>query len=127
MAYKIVSVGWSFCEDDVDELNITEHSAVAQYDIIIFRPRFYDFHHDESFSSGERYMSVNRARTILGLFDHWRTELDYALKAGKTVIVQMVPPEEFTIDTGGRSYPRAKHTTIHTETVSTLYRPPQVE
>ena len=101
MTHKIVSIGFDFGLDDVEDVDLTSNVALADADIVFFTPCFDAyFSEDNVFSSGERYMNAESAARLRHSIQHWRTELIHAVNAGKTVICLFESPKQFRVRNG---------------------------
>lgn len=121
MSLKIISIGFNFCLDDVTDLSILATPALADADIIFFTPSLGEHYWEqERFASGEAYMDVEAGARLRATIQHWRTEITYAVNAGKTVIALMDRPQTFKVETG-RTYSgtgRSRAANISTSTIA---------
>lgn len=119
MSKKIFTIGYEIPGHSDLNLNFSSKKSLMDADLVLFNPSTPYY---EKSSAGNGYYLGKVCYGEHGSFelkedrDHWKKELDNALKAGKTVYLLLNNKEDFFLDTGTRSYSgtgRNRSTTIN--------------
>lgn len=86
---RICSVGFTI--PGITEVDILRNQSLDDYDIIFFDPsdiiNKLDFSQTVRFSGGETALDESNSNKVNGYLNHWKTEIQLALDAGKTLIL----------------------------------------
>jgi hypothetical protein len=87
---KIIAVGFEFPGNEVEYESITSHRSLQDADIIVFEPTL-DFLPD--FETPLGVLSNAENKIFLSAISHWKSELEMALKARKTILAFLPEPK----------------------------------
>ena len=103
MSKKILSVGFEIPGGSGEYVPYKSDRSLLDADIIIFQPDISGFFTSESYQ-GLPSFSENTSFEMRRAADHWRSELQAALKEGKTVVIFLSRFKRFFLDSGQRTY-----------------------
>lgn len=103
MAQKhVVSLGFNFPAADIlhiEKEDIDSNKSFGDADIIVLKPDIVDFYPQSSFKHLEKYLiKSSYSFECLENIEHWKQELNLALKNGKTIFVFLSKLENFYIE-----------------------------
>jgi len=102
MTKKIISVGFEFPSELVENIELESIRSLSDADIVVFKPKI-NFYSSER-HHGKILLSEDDSFKITEESIHWRSEINAALSAGKTIILFLSKFEEIYIHTGEKSY-----------------------
>jgi len=101
---KIVYIGIHVPGDELEEIDFYSDQSLLDADIVLFEPTLGEITFDDSSYQGKRSLGDHNSFRLQEQLQHWRSELDAAIKAGKLVIVFLAKPEEVFVRTGERQF-----------------------
>ena len=99
-----------------DSLTYHSGASLLDFDIAVFDPSF-PYLRRESFSNGGHCISIDSSKTASDSLQHWRKEIQTAIKNGKTIFILLSELQTESFATGSSS-PRKDYTTYHTTSVN---------
>lgn len=103
MSKNILSVGFEIPGASGEYVPYKSDRSLLDADIIIFQPDISHFFTSESYQ-GLPSFSENTSFEMRRAADHWRSELQAALREGKTIVIFLSRFEKFFLDSGQRTY-----------------------
>ena len=101
MSRKIISLGFIYPDDDVEQLAFVSDRSLLDADIIIAQPQLADGYGQTSqFFEGQPVLNETASFRVREAAAHWRRELDAAATEGKTIVVLMGKPTLVQLHTG---------------------------
>ena len=102
---EIMSVGAEIPGDIAEYVPFNSSRSLLDADIILFEPRL-DYHIDElsPIYQGKPSLSDRSSVQTRAAIQHWRSELQHAFKAGKTIFIFLPAPEEVYAKTGTEEF-----------------------
>ena len=103
MKNHILSVGFSVPGDEIENVSFKSDRSLLDADIIVFAPNLesYDF---SGYYDGKPKLTEYDSAQLTRHIAHWRSELEIALEAGKTVFLFMLESEGVYVYTGEKQY-----------------------
>jgi hypothetical protein len=117
----IFSIGTSLPSDDIEFVPYNTDITLDDADIIIFRPTIECWEFDYQGYGGKKLITAERSFDVKQRLNHWKSELQSAMKAGKLIIFYLAPPEEYYRYSGSKTYSgtgKSRVTTNNVEPVS---------
>jgi hypothetical protein len=99
----LLCVNISLPGKEFDYVNFLSRTSVFDSEIIVFWPSFKDFMADTTYK-GKRTFHDDKAFELREHITHWNSQLQAALREGKTVFYYLTEPEDVFLDTGNRQY-----------------------
>src|SRR5688572_7407987 len=100
---KILSVGADIPGADADDfISVDSDRSLLDADIVLFQPGIPDTYRDSSERPYQGKPTLSKPGSLRAVEHarHWRSELQTAAEAGKTVIVFLAQPQEAYVYTG---------------------------
>jgi hypothetical protein len=99
---KILSLGMTIPTDEVERLEFDSNRTLVDADIVILCPRTEDIHYEREspLYNGKPVITKEYSFAIRNHIKHWQTEIETALRQGKTIFVFLVEPQQFYVYTG---------------------------
>ena len=106
MPKKIISVGVKLASSDVEYACLRSSKSLLDWDVVIFRPKLSTFISSYSYDyyMGKKCLDDSYSIDLQESIQHWRRQIEDAVKEGKTVFVFLTEPEEVYIATGEKKY-----------------------
>jgi hypothetical protein len=97
MSKKILSVGFEFPGNAAEYVSLTSNRSLLDADIIIFQPAMRQ--HYDSYDAFQGKPKLSESDSFRAVEDaaHWRSELNAAFDAGKTIVIYLSELEEYYI------------------------------
>src|SRR6266550_3066762 len=103
MSKKILSIGFEIPGGSGEYVPYRSDRSLLDADVIIFQPDISQFFTAESYQ-GLPSFSENESFDMRRTAEHWKSELQAALKEGKTIVVFLSRFKKFFLDSGQRTY-----------------------
>jgi hypothetical protein len=123
MPKNIFAVEFSIPIQGVVNLSASSDRSLLDADIVIFKPSLgsydcYENYHGNQTYQGKPLLNEASSFEISQRASHWRTELNTAFKAGKTIFVYLVAQEDVFIYTGQRQFSGTGRSRVTTNVVA---------
>lgn len=115
MSFRVFAVGREMLGNAAEFVPFQSDNSLFDADVIIFSPTFDDYR-PSGYHAGKPSISETDSPKLVRDCQHWRSEIEAAVEAGKTVFVTLVRPAEVFYDTGERTHSgtgRSRVTTRH--------------
>jgi hypothetical protein len=103
MPKKIITVGFSLAHDGIESTELTEHTSLLDWDVVLFCPDMSDFLIHEFGDSeylGKTCLNDRKSFSLRDACAHWRREISQAVDTGKVVLVFLHKPQEVYVANG---------------------------
>jgi hypothetical protein len=104
MTKRIFTVGFVIPGDDVEAISFRSDQSLLDADIIVFEPSFVHFYGGSDSFEGKRRLNDSESFKIIEETSHWRSELQAAFDAGKTIFIFLSKLESVYRFTGQKQY-----------------------
>lgn len=101
---RIVSVGYDFPSDQVENLSLYSKSSLLDFDAVVFSPILEAGFHASNSYLGKPCYDDDQSFRLREALAHWKRELNDALKHGKTVFAYLCTPETVYVATGKKEF-----------------------
>ena len=101
---KILTIGFSLCDEDTESCDFNSDLSLLDWDIILFKPDISDFVSYVDTYKGKPCLSDDRSFQLKEQAEHWRREIRAAVESGKLVIVYLSDLNEISIATGEKRF-----------------------
>lgn len=118
MSKKILSVGFEFPGNAAEYVPLTSNRSLLDADIVIFQPAMRQHYNSYDAFKGRPKLSESDSFKAAEDAAHWRSELNAALDAGKTIIIYLSELEEYYIYTGQQTFSGTGRSRVTTNIVN---------
>jgi hypothetical protein len=100
MTKKIISVGFEIPGGVTEYVSVRSNRSLLDADIVVFSPQTEDEYHISHYYQGLPRLSEGDSFKVVGDAAHWRSEIQSAFNAGKTIIIYLTELIEYFVETG---------------------------
>jgi len=100
MTKKVISVGFEIPGGVAEYIPLRSNRSLLDADIVVFSPQVSGGYYISHYHQGKPRLGESDSFKVVGDATHWRSEIQGAFNAGKTMIIYLPELKEYFVDTG---------------------------
>jgi hypothetical protein len=104
MAKKIISVGFEIPGGVAESVSLRSNRSLLDADIVVFSPQMGGEYYISHSHQGKPRLGESDSYKVVGDAAHWRSELQMAFNAGKTIIIYLTELKEYFVENGEKGF-----------------------
>lgn len=104
MAKKIVSVGFEIPGNVAEHISLRSNRSLLDADIVVFSPQMGGEYYISHYHEGKPRLGESDSFQVVNDAAHWRSEIQMAFNAGKTIIIYLTELTEYFVANGEKGF-----------------------